>query len=30
MIPVELPIATMELPKNLGIAKPQRFVLPQV
>ena len=30
MIPVELPIAKKELPKDLGIAKPQRFLLPQV
>jgi len=30
MIPVDLPIASMDLPKDLGIAKPQRFMLPQV
>ena len=30
MVPVELPVANMELPKDLGIAKPQRFMLPQV
>jgi tRNA wybutosine-synthesizing protein 1 len=29
MIPVTLPEKTMELPADLGIAKPQRFTLPQ-
>ena len=29
MVPVTLPEKTRELPSDLGIAKPQRFVLPQ-
>lgn len=29
MIPVTLPEKVRELPKDLGIAKPQRFLLPQ-
>ena len=29
MIPVTLPEKVRELPRDLGIAKPQRFVLPQ-
>jgi len=30
MMPVSLPEKTRELPADLGIAKPQRFTLPQV
>ncbi|MDP7003240.1 MAG: hypothetical protein QF911_06730, partial [Candidatus Thalassarchaeaceae archaeon] len=29
MVPVTLPEKVMELPRDLGIAKPQKFVLPQ-
>ena len=29
MVPVTLPEKTRELPADLGIAKPQRFTLPQ-
>ena len=29
MIPIALPEKTMELPADLGIAKPQQLVLPQ-
>ena len=30
MIPVTLPTKTRDLPKDLGIAKPQKFSLPQL